>query len=103
LPDNIFNAIRPDLIYRSSNPAGFFLVILLITAAWEVLSPGRKQPHTRAARWPSNMGIAVSNTLILPLRLPTAAPAMYHLQTKIKIYSFNQIPRGYLFNAKAYR
>jgi sterol desaturase/sphingolipid hydroxylase (fatty acid hydroxylase superfamily) len=52
---------------------GFFLGILLIIAAWEVFWPRRKQLLSRTARWPSNIGIVVLNTLILRILFPSAA------------------------------
>jgi sterol desaturase/sphingolipid hydroxylase (fatty acid hydroxylase superfamily) len=51
----------------------FFLGILSIIALWEVFWPRRKQLYSRSARWPSNIGIVVLNTLILRIMFPTAA------------------------------
>lgn len=51
----------------------FFFSILVIMATWETLAPRRPRSHPRFARWPSNMGIVLLNTLILRLLFPTAA------------------------------
>ena len=52
---------------------GVFLGILIIIATWEAVWPRRKQLFSRAARWPSNIGIVILNTLVLRIIFPTAA------------------------------
>ncbi len=45
-------------------------------ALWEVAAPRRKQAVSRAARWPGNLGIAVLNTGLTRILLPTATLGM---------------------------
>lgn len=52
---------------------GFFLGILAIVAAWELLWPRRKSRYSRMDRWPSNLGIVVLNTLVVRILFPAAA------------------------------
>lgn len=49
--------------------AGVFLLMIL----WEVMMPRKSRILSRWARWPSNIGIVVLNTLLLRLLIPTAA------------------------------
>jgi sterol desaturase/sphingolipid hydroxylase (fatty acid hydroxylase superfamily) len=48
-------------------------VVFAAMAAWEVFAPRRKLSAGRAARWPSNLGIAVVDALLVRLVLPAAA------------------------------
>ena len=50
-----------------------FIGVLLAMAGWEVLAPRRRQLLSRWVRWPSNLGIAVLNALLLRLVFPSAA------------------------------
>ncbi|MGF1624284.1 MAG: sterol desaturase family protein [Alphaproteobacteria bacterium] len=52
---------------------GAFFGVLLAVAAWEVAAPRRRQTVPRLARWPSNLGIAALNTVLLRLLFPAAA------------------------------
>ena len=52
---------------------GFFLGIFVLMTIWEGLAPRRAEPKLRAARWPSNIGIVVLNTLLARLVFPTTA------------------------------
>src|SRR5580698_8457224 len=52
---------------------GAFLGALLAMAGWEALMPRRPRLVSRWARWPSNLGIAALNTLLLRLVFPAAA------------------------------
>ncbi len=51
----------------------FFLGILLIIALWEVFIPRRQRSVSRWVRWPSNLGIAAINTILLRIIVPTGA------------------------------
>jgi sterol desaturase/sphingolipid hydroxylase (fatty acid hydroxylase superfamily) len=53
-----------------------FLAVLLVMAAWEVVTPRRRPLLSRWVRWPSNLGIAVLNTLVLRFVFPSAAVGM---------------------------
>lgn len=52
---------------------GFFLGIFVLMAIWEGLAPRRVESQLRAARWPSNIGLVVLNTLLVRLIFPTTA------------------------------
>jgi sterol desaturase/sphingolipid hydroxylase (fatty acid hydroxylase superfamily) len=47
--------------------------VFAIMAAWEALAPRRALAAGRLPRWPSNLGIAVVNALLVRLLIPTAA------------------------------
>ena len=51
----------------------FFVTILAVMAAWEIVAPRRLQDIPRRRRWPSNLAIAGINVLVLWLIFPTAA------------------------------
>jgi sterol desaturase/sphingolipid hydroxylase (fatty acid hydroxylase superfamily) len=72
----------------------FFLGVLVIIAAWEVFWPRRKQLYSRAARWPSNIGIVVLNTLILRIIFPTAAAGVAEYASANQLGVLNQIDFG---------
>lgn len=56
-------------IIRLSAFAGVFIAM----AVWEFLAPRRDQVNGRRMRWPSNLGIAFINTLLLRVALPMTA------------------------------
>jgi sterol desaturase/sphingolipid hydroxylase (fatty acid hydroxylase superfamily) len=49
-----------------------FAGVLLAMAGWEVLAPRRRPLLSRSQRWPSNLGVAVLNTLVLRAVFPSA-------------------------------
>ncbi|PCJ37158.1 MAG: sterol desaturase [Cellvibrionales bacterium] len=55
---------------------GFFSAIFALMAGWEVLAPRRSGHIKRRLRWPSNIGIAALNTLLLRFVMPTTAVAL---------------------------
>ena len=73
----------------------FFLGILLIIAVWEVFWPRRKQLYPRAARWPSNIGIVVLNTLILRIMFPTAAVGVAEYASANQLGILNRFNFGF--------
>jgi len=52
---------------------GAFFAVLVAMAAWELAAPRRGQAVPRLGRWPSNLGVAALNTILLRLIFPTAA------------------------------
>lgn len=52
---------------------GAFVGVFVAIALWEFVAPRRRQAIGRLRRWPSNLGVAVINTLIVRLVFPTAA------------------------------
>ena len=50
-----------------------FAGVLAALVAWELLAPRRRQQLPRLARWPSNLGIVVLDTLLVRLLFPTTA------------------------------
>ncbi|MDJ0929144.1 MAG: sterol desaturase family protein [Gammaproteobacteria bacterium] len=52
---------------------GSFAAVLAVMIAWETLAPRRRRLVSRWLRWPSNIGIAVLNTVLLRVVFPAAA------------------------------
>ena len=50
-----------------------FAGIFAAMAAWEMLAPRREQRIGRGARWPSNIGVVVLDTVLVRLVFPTTA------------------------------
>jgi sterol desaturase/sphingolipid hydroxylase (fatty acid hydroxylase superfamily) len=69
-----------------------FIGVLLAMAGWEVLAPRRRQLFSRGARWPSNLGIAVLNTLLLRLAFPAAAVGLAATAAERQWGLLNNIP-----------
>ncbi len=61
--------LASEPVLRLSVFFGIFAAMIL----WEVLAPRRPQTQGRLSRWPNNIGIAILNTLLLRLLIPTAA------------------------------
>lgn len=53
-----------------------FVGIFALMALWEQVAPRRQRTVPRSQRWPGNLGVAVFNTALLRLVLPTTAVAM---------------------------
>ena len=56
-----------------------FASVFGLMASWEYVSPARALRLPRAVRWRANLGLAVVNTLILRVLLPTSAIALASL------------------------
>jgi sterol desaturase/sphingolipid hydroxylase (fatty acid hydroxylase superfamily) len=52
---------------------GIFGGVFLIMAVWELAAPRRQQAIDRRVRWPSNVGIAVLDALLVRVVFPTTA------------------------------
>jgi len=50
-----------------------FAVVFTLLALWEVLAPRRRQAMGRVSRWPSNLGVAIIDTLLVRILFPTSA------------------------------
>jgi sterol desaturase/sphingolipid hydroxylase (fatty acid hydroxylase superfamily) len=50
-----------------------FGAVFAAMASWELIEPRRKQGIARASRWPNNLGVLVTDTLLLRLIFPTTA------------------------------
>lgn len=61
------------LEYEPTIRLGFFLGVFGVIALWEAATPCRERNLSRWARWPSNLGIVVLNTVALRLLFPVAA------------------------------
>jgi len=59
--------------YESVIRLSAFLGIFLIMAVWEIIAPKRQLTQSKVARWTSNIGLVVVNTLVLRLFFPAAA------------------------------
>ncbi|MHC4659557.1 MAG: sterol desaturase family protein [Planctomycetota bacterium] len=55
---------------------GCFLGIFVIVAVWESLLPRRQRAVSRWMRWPSNLGIATLNQVLLRILIPLAAVSL---------------------------
>lgn len=55
--------------------AGVFVLVFVAMAAWELRAPRRAQQMPRRARWPSNLGVAVLNTVLVRVLFPLTAVA----------------------------
>jgi sterol desaturase/sphingolipid hydroxylase (fatty acid hydroxylase superfamily) len=53
--------------------ASAFLLVLALMAAWERVAPARTPGEPWWRRWRTNLGLAVANTLVLRVVLPTTA------------------------------
>jgi sterol desaturase/sphingolipid hydroxylase (fatty acid hydroxylase superfamily) len=59
----------PDVLLRLSA----FVGVLAVMAIWETLAPRRRRAQPRRRRWPSNLGIAALNTVLVRVLFPAAA------------------------------
>jgi sterol desaturase/sphingolipid hydroxylase (fatty acid hydroxylase superfamily) len=50
-----------------------FAGVFVAMAAWEILAPRREQKLPRGARWPSNIGVVVLDTVLVRIVFPTTA------------------------------
>jgi sterol desaturase/sphingolipid hydroxylase (fatty acid hydroxylase superfamily) len=69
-----------------------FLGVLLAMAVWEVLAPRRRRLIARGVRWPSNLGVALLNTLLLRLVFPSAAVGLAAIAAERQWGLLNNIP-----------
>ena len=61
------------LEHEASLRASAFLLVLAVMAAWERAAPARTPGEPWWRRWRTNVGLAVANTLVLRVVLPTTA------------------------------
>ena len=80
------------LEHQTALRLALFLAVLAAMAAWEHAAPARapREPWTR--RWRTNLGVAVFNTLLLRVALPTTAIGMAELAAAQGWGLFNQYP-----------
>src|SRR5262245_27357702 len=50
-----------------------FAGVFVVMAAWEFITPRRRQTIGRSWRWPNNLGVVVVNTLLVRILFPTTA------------------------------
>jgi sterol desaturase/sphingolipid hydroxylase (fatty acid hydroxylase superfamily) len=50
-----------------------FASVLVALVLWELLAPRRQRTYTRGARWPSNLGLVVLDTVLVRLVFPVTA------------------------------
>ncbi|MDR1989880.1 MAG: sterol desaturase family protein [Acidobacteriaceae bacterium] len=68
-----------------------FTGILLAMALWELLAPRRQQSQRRGARWPSNLGITILNTLLMRVVFPLGAVGVAALAAQHAVGIFNAL------------
>ena len=59
-----------------------FASVFGLMAGWEFVSPARTPRLPRALRWRANLGLALVNTLLLRVALPTSAIALAALSSE---------------------
>jgi sterol desaturase/sphingolipid hydroxylase (fatty acid hydroxylase superfamily) len=55
---------------------GFFVGMLALIGAWEIVAPRRALTLSKAQRWPGNLGLVALNTVLLRLIFPLAGAGM---------------------------
>jgi sterol desaturase/sphingolipid hydroxylase (fatty acid hydroxylase superfamily) len=61
------------LIYEPYIRLGAFAGVLSLMAIWELLGPRRPQAIRRGRRWPGNLAIVATDTVLVRILFPTAA------------------------------
>ena len=61
---------------------GCFLAVFVAIAVWEVLLPRRPLGFSRWVRWPNNLAVAVFNSVLARVLLPTAVVGMADIAVK---------------------
>ena len=64
------------LVHEAQARLVFFFSILAVMAAWEVMTPRRRQEIPRLLRWSNNLGVVVIDTLLVRLTFPLLAVGM---------------------------
>ncbi len=81
------NVLRNEEVVRLS----FFIVVLLLMALWEALTPRRQLTVKRCWRWASNLGLVLFNTLTARFLIPLGAAGMAVLADRRGWGLFNNI------------
>ena len=73
---------------------GFFLVIFLGMAVWEIRAPRRALTQSRFVRWTNNLGLTAFNSFLLFLVFPAAAvgAAIYAAEKGWGVFQFLTLP-----------
>jgi sterol desaturase/sphingolipid hydroxylase (fatty acid hydroxylase superfamily) len=79
------------LAHEATIRLSFFGGVLAVMMVWEALAPRRRRLVSRWARWPSNLGIVVLNTLLLRAVFPVAAVGLAALGEQRAWGLFNNI------------
>lgn len=79
-------------IYEAALRLGFFFVIFTAMALWEAAAPRRPRSHSRARRWPSNLAVAVLNTVLVRVLLPATAVSLALLGANRNWGLLNNLP-----------
>ena len=74
------NAISPDA--ELTVRLAVFFAVFAAMALWEIAAPARALRLARVARWRANLGLALVNTLLVRVALPTTALAVAALATE---------------------
>ena len=74
---------------------GVFLLILLLMAGWERLSPKRRLTLERRQRWPINLGLAALNVAVMRISIGAAAwlAANWAVEEQIGLFNLLAVPR----------
>ena len=79
------------LAHEATIRLSFFGGVLAVMMVWEALAPRRRRLVSPSARWPSNLGIVVLNTLLLRAVFPVAAVGLAALGEQRASGLFNNI------------
>src|SRR4030042_2218429 len=69
---------------------GFFLGILIIMALWEIVAPRRPLPTSKPARWVSNLGLVVIDSILVRLIFPITLMGVAFLARQRGLGGLNQ-------------
>lgn len=64
--------IGTPLINEATIRLSIFIAVFAIIVCWEFFAPRRVARFSRRNRWPANLGLALTNTLVVRLLTPTA-------------------------------
>lgn len=79
-----------DVTSYSSTRLSVFVLLLVVLALLEILSPRRKLQHSKAKRWANNFGISALNSAIVALVVPLVGVAAAVLANERGWGLFNQ-------------
>ena len=89
------------LSYEAAIRLGFFFALFFLLALWESVTPRRTRSFSRRSRWPSNMLIAVVNTVLLRILAPVAATGLALTAAENGWGLLNHLPLPYWFSRGA--
>ena len=68
-----------------------FITVFALVACWEFVAPRRTALFSRRSRWPANLGLALTNTLVVRILTPTATVGIAVLAQEQQWGLFNHL------------